>query len=96
MESAYISGDTIDFDPVVVSSYLESQEIHATAQTVRSFYQAMLSDAFERLMKTTLIGEVRLDKRERLQQPTKPFAILLKPSHEEQRGPTVAHPLDRR
>ena len=28
-----------------------------------NFYQAMLADAFERLMKTTLIGEVRLEKK---------------------------------
>jgi uncharacterized protein len=54
---------TIDFDPVVVCSYLESQEIHSPATNIRSFYQAMLADAFERLMKTTLIGEVRLEKK---------------------------------
>jgi uncharacterized protein len=54
---------TIEFDLSVVRSYLESQEIHAAAPNVRSFYQAMLADAFERLMKTTLIGEVRLEKK---------------------------------
>jgi uncharacterized protein len=54
---------TIEFDPAVVSSYLESQEIHASDPNVRTFYQAMLADAFERLMKTTLIGEVRLEKK---------------------------------
>lgn len=54
---------TIEFDSAVVSAYLESQEIHAPAANVRSFYQAMLADAFERLMKTTLIGEVRLEKK---------------------------------
>jgi protein Tex len=54
---------TIEFDPVVVSSYLDSQEIHTSAANVRSFYQAMLADAFDRLMKTTLIGEVRLEKK---------------------------------
>ncbi len=54
---------TIEFDPMAVSSYLESREIHATAANVRSFYRAMLADAFERLMKTTLIGEVRLEKK---------------------------------
>jgi protein Tex len=54
---------TIEFDPAVVSSYLETQEIHTPAASVREFYQAMLSDAFERLMKTTLIGEVRLEKK---------------------------------
>jgi len=54
---------TIDFDPAVVCAYLETLEIRASAPNVRSFYQAMLADAFERLMKTTLIGEVRLEKK---------------------------------
>jgi protein Tex len=54
---------TIEFNAVAVSSYLESQEIHTEAANVRSFYLAMLADAFERLMKTTLIGEVRLEKK---------------------------------
>jgi uncharacterized protein len=54
---------TIEFDPAVVSSYLNSQEIHAASENVSSFYEAMLADAFERLMKTTLIGEVRLEKK---------------------------------
>jgi protein Tex len=54
---------TIEFEAAAVSSYLESQEIHTEAANVRSFYQAMLADAFERLMKTTLIGEVRLEKK---------------------------------
>ena len=54
---------TIEFDTAVVSAYLQSQEIHTSAASVRSFYEAMLADAFERLMKTTLIGEVRLEKK---------------------------------
>jgi protein Tex len=54
---------TIEFDPTVISAYLESHEIHAAAVNVRGFFQAMLADAFERLMKTTLIGEVRLEKK---------------------------------
>ena len=54
---------TIDFDPSVVATYLESREVHTTAANVRAFYHAMLADAFERLMKTTLIGEVRLEKK---------------------------------
>jgi len=54
---------SIEFDLAAVSSYLESQEIHTEMANVRRFYQAMLADAFERLMKTTLIGEVRLEKK---------------------------------
>jgi uncharacterized protein len=55
---------SVDFDPAVVSSYLESQEIHTQQPDVRGFYQAMLADAFERLMRIALTGEVRLEKKE--------------------------------
>jgi protein Tex len=54
---------TIEFDATAVASYLESKEIRASSANVRGFYKAMLADAFERLMRTTLIGEVRLDKK---------------------------------
>jgi protein Tex len=54
---------TIEFDSVAVSSYLESREICTANQNVSSFYREMLEDAFERLMKTALIGEVRLEKK---------------------------------
>jgi uncharacterized protein len=54
---------TIEFDTAVVTAYLESREIHSTTPDVCSFYKAMLSDAFDRLMRTTLIGEVRYEKK---------------------------------
>jgi protein Tex len=54
---------TIEFDTVVISSYLQSQEIHTDAANVRGFYETMLEDAFERLMRITLIGEVRYEKK---------------------------------
>jgi protein Tex len=54
---------TIEFDETGVFAYLESQEIHTQAANVSEFYRTMLADAFERLMKTTLIGEVRLEKK---------------------------------
>jgi protein Tex len=54
---------TIEFGAVVVSSYLQSQEIHTDAANVSHFYKTMLEDAFERLMRTTLIGEVRYEKK---------------------------------
>jgi protein Tex len=62
-ESEGVLTFTIEFDAAAVSSYLASQEIHASAANVRGFYQAMLTDAFERLIKVTLIGEVRLEKK---------------------------------
>ena len=54
---------TIEFDDAAVAAYLESREIHTRAPNVRGFLRAMLADGFERLMKTTLIGEVRLEKK---------------------------------
>lgn len=54
---------TIEFDPLTVAAYLQSQEIHTDANNVCGFYKTMLDDAFERLMRTTLIGEVRYEKK---------------------------------
>jgi len=53
----------IDFDQDFLLSYLESQEIRTRAQNIRQFYQAMLKDAFNRLMKTSLINEVISEKK---------------------------------
>lgn len=51
------------FDEEFVLSYLESQEIHTKVKVVRNFYQLMLKDAFNRLMKVSLIGEVTSEKK---------------------------------
>ncbi|MDB5033850.1 MAG: transcriptional accessory protein [Chlorobi bacterium] len=51
------------FDEEHVSGYLESHELRARDPRVREFYRAMLKDAFDRLMKFSLIGEVRYDKK---------------------------------
>ncbi|NET00527.1 MAG: RNA-binding transcriptional accessory protein [Sphaerospermopsis sp. SIO1G1] len=48
----------IDFDEDFVLSYLGSQEIKTKVRNIREFYQAMLKDAFNRLMKTSLMSEV--------------------------------------
>lgn len=53
----------LDFDEESVFSYLESQEIRTKAKPVREFYRSMLKDAFNRLMKTSLINEVRSEKK---------------------------------
>jgi uncharacterized protein len=53
----------INFDQDFVLSYLESQEIKTKVRTIRDFYQPMLKDAFNRLMKTSLIGEVISEKK---------------------------------
>jgi len=53
----------IAFDENLVLAYLESQEIKTKVSTVREFYQTLLKDAFNRLMKTSIIGEVIAQKK---------------------------------
>ncbi len=53
----------IEFDEEYVQKYLESKELHTANNEVFTFIKAMLKDAFDRLMKFTLIGEVRLEKK---------------------------------
>jgi protein Tex len=53
----------ISFNEGVVLSYLESQEIRSKQRFIRNFYQDMLKDAFNRLMKTSLITEVISEKK---------------------------------
>jgi protein Tex len=53
----------IEFDEPSAVQYLQSKEIHTTREEVVSFYKTMLADAFDRLMKTTLIADARLDKK---------------------------------
>jgi protein Tex len=52
------------YDEAFVQQYLEGKEIVATVASVREFFQAMLKDAFERLMRATLIGDARLEKKD--------------------------------
>ncbi|MBE9033824.1 Tex family protein [aff. Roholtiella sp. LEGE 12411] len=53
----------ITFDEDVVLSYLESKQIKTKDCTIGDFYQAMLKDAFNRLMKASLTGEVISEKK---------------------------------
>ncbi len=53
----------ISFNEDVVLSYLEFKEIKTKAQVMRDFYQAMVKDAFNRLMKASLIAEVISEKK---------------------------------
>jgi uncharacterized protein len=54
----------LDFDEEQVLAYLESEVIRSKAPTIRSFYRDLLKDAFNRLMKTSLITEVRAAKKQ--------------------------------
>jgi protein Tex len=53
----------IAFEEDLILSYLESQEIRTKVRAIRDFYQAMLKDAFNRLMKNSLISEVIAEKK---------------------------------
>ncbi|MEH1927397.1 Tex family protein [Nostoc sp.] len=57
-ETEKILSFEIAFDEDTVLYYLESKEIQTKVRTIRDFYQAMLKDAFNRLMKISLMGEV--------------------------------------
>jgi len=50
----------LSFDEEVVMSYLESQEIHPKVRAIRDFYRGMLKDAFNRLIKASLINKCAL------------------------------------
>ena len=54
----------VAFDEIEVMTYLEKREIHSPARNLKEFYQAMLRDSFSRLIKPSLIREVRSDRKE--------------------------------
>ncbi|MEH2123408.1 Tex family protein [Nostoc sp.] len=62
-EAEKILSFEIAFDEDTVLYYLESKEIKTKVRTIRDFYQAMLKDAFNRLMKVSLMGEVISEKK---------------------------------
>ena len=49
---------TLDFDEDHLLTYLGSQQIQAKTPVIRAFYQDMLKDTFNRLMKTSAIASV--------------------------------------
>jgi uncharacterized protein len=51
------------FDEAAVLMYLESEEMQTKVKPVREFYRTMIKDAFNRLMKNSLISEVRSAKK---------------------------------
>ena len=62
-ESEGILDLEISFDESAVTAYLESAEIRTKIPEVKDFYRLMLKDAFNRLMKNSLITEVRSDRK---------------------------------
>ncbi|HEY9811020.1 MAG TPA: Tex family protein [Halomicronema sp.] len=53
----------LSYDEDAVLGYLEGQEIKTKVPTLKQFYQTMLKDAFNRLIKNSLITEVRSAKK---------------------------------
>jgi len=62
-ESEGILSLNLDFDQEFVQSYLESETIRTRIPEVRNFYRDLLHDGFNRLMKNSLITEVRTDRK---------------------------------
>ena len=57
---------TVDlaFDESEILTYLEQRKIRTKSKSLRQFYREMLKDAFNRLLKPSLIREVRSDRKE--------------------------------
>ena len=54
----------IAFEESEVLAYLERREINTKNSTIKEFYQKMLADAFNRLLKPSLVREIRSDRQE--------------------------------
>ncbi|MEP0917804.1 RNA-binding transcriptional accessory protein [Leptolyngbya sp. DQ-M1] len=63
-ESEGILSFELTFDEDAVQQYLETQVIRSKVKAVREFYRSMLKDAFNRLMRTSIISEVRSQKKQ--------------------------------
>jgi uncharacterized protein len=62
-ESEGILTLNLEFEQEFVQSYLESATIRTKIPEVRNFYRDLLHDGFNRLMKNSLITEVRTDRK---------------------------------
>lgn len=62
-ESEGILTLNLEFEQELVQSYLESATIRTKIPEVRNFYRDLLHDGFNRLMKNSLITEVRTDRK---------------------------------
>ena len=63
-ERAGVLSVTIALNEDLVQNYLETNEIFAGSEAVRELYRLMLRDAFVRLMKDSLISEIRAARKE--------------------------------
>ena len=63
-ESEGILTLTLEFEEAVVLSHMENEVISSPDPEIQSFYRSVIDDAFKRLMKHTLIGEIRMLKKQ--------------------------------
>ncbi|MEB3828372.1 Tex family protein [Phormidium sp. CCY1219] len=63
-ESEGIVTVNLEFNEAEVLAYLESKEIRTKVPEIRNFYRALVKDGFHRLMKNSLISEVRSLKKQ--------------------------------
>ncbi len=54
----------LEFDEAFVVDYLKKKEVFTDDADLQAFYATLLEDGFRRLMRNTLIGEIRLQKKE--------------------------------
>ncbi len=62
-EAEKIISISIDFEQNYITAYLESQEIKTKNKSIKVFYESMLKDSFNRLIKPSLLREVRADRK---------------------------------
>ncbi|MEO1523324.1 MAG: Tex family protein [Cyanobacteria bacterium J06633_2] len=63
-ESEGILSFGIAFERQDVLDYLENREIHTNVSEIKTFYQSMLADAFDRLIKSSVTSEVLAIKKQ--------------------------------
>lgn len=69
----------LEFDEAAVLGYLEAQVIRSQQRPLRAFYRDLIKDAFIRLMKPSLISEVRAAKKQAADSESiKTFAVNLR------------------
>ena len=69
----------MEFDEEFVKEYIGLQEIKAKENTLVDFYKTLIDDAYKRLMRNTLVGEIRLQLKEQADlESIKTFAANLR------------------
>ena len=78
-ESEGIVSFTLSFDEDHILSYISSQVLVSTDAQLVAFYEALIQDGFRRLMKNTITGEIRYQKKEEADETSiKTFAANLR------------------